>query len=100
MKKRIESLDQFISEKQIFEANDTNYFAADDGWDVEKIKDTDLYYVLEEAAEIKYEIDNAQRGAYAISGDSDKDLYDAVKELLEKLHNAAKVIDKTIRKQK
>lgn len=50
-------------------------FENNDGWDKNALQDVGLIEWLDEVQRISYEIHNARRGAYAVSGDTAEDLY-------------------------
>ena len=56
-----------------------------DGWNVEYFEDKGLMDVLDIAGKIDYEINNARRGTYGISGNTLDSLINELQELVENL---------------
>ena len=56
-----------------------------DGWNLLTIAETGLLEVLSEASTMDYEIRNAVRGSYGVSGETVEDLKDDLVQLKEKL---------------
>jgi len=54
-------------------------FEEGDGWNEDALEDVGLMYVLDGFSKMAYEIKNARRGSYGISGDTPEDLVDDLK---------------------
>ena len=61
-------------------------FEEGDGWNEEALEDVGLMYVLDGFSKMAYEIKNARRGSYGISGDTAEDLVDDLKTAMDDLN--------------
>ncbi len=77
-------------------AQEKQWGIKDDGWDTRDFQEIGLMDVLEQVEALKYEIENAQRGSYAIAGDTLTDLLEELVRLSENMDDVVAEIDNNI----
>ena len=71
------------------EVNDSGPFIEDDGWGKEALEEVGLMDWIENVERIAYELRNARRGSYGVSGDT---LYNLIMDLIEVKDNLDSII--------
>jgi len=75
-------------------------FEEGDGWNEEALEDVGLMYVLDGFSKMAYEIKNATRGSYGISGDTPEDLVDDLKIAMDELNAIIRDIENQLDESK
>ncbi len=78
----------------------SKYLINNDGWNNEHLDETGVTDFLERCNAIQYELDNCQRGSYAIGGDEPEDLVRNLHGIREMLDDAIIQIEMNIEKDR
>jgi len=77
----------------------SKYLTDDDGWNKEHLDETGISDFFDKCAGIKYELDNCQRGSWAIVGDESEDLVDTLYTLKNMLEDAIFSVEDNIKRK-
>jgi hypothetical protein len=71
-------------------------FAKNDGWNKNELDNIGLLEWLDEVYRFSYEVKTCRRGSYAINGDTDRDLLEALQVIQENLRYIVENIEEKI----